>query len=184
MAPEKTATYHVHKEFVLVRPNHADGDMTMTEGSMFDPIADGFEGTPEELAALIAEGTINEVYTGPMAKYKVIGQIFPLNEDGTPQETSLEIGSIHEIPEGVWDDFVAEGKAVKMTDEKIDAGIAPEGAVTDNAAQATPARQYMGKTITSHFLRKVGDKQYHHVRLEDGTTHDLTKEEYEAVMEA
>lgn len=173
--------YTVLKEFVLTRPNHADGDMTMTEGSTFVPENDGFEGTPEELTALVEGGFIAENYTGPMATYKVTGQIFPLNEDGTPQETALEIGSIHEIPAGAWDDFVAEGKAVLVV-EGQDTGIVAGGTVTDNAAQATPARQYMGKAIISHQMRKVEDKQYHHVLLEDGSGHDLTAEEYAVVM--
>jgi len=38
------------------------------------------------------------IYTGPMEYYKVVGEVHPLNEDGTEKEEALEIGSIHYLP--------------------------------------------------------------------------------------
>lgn len=40
-------------------------------------------------------------------------------------------------------------------------------------------RTYMGKPIISEDTREVNGKTYNVVRLEDGSTHDLTVEEYE-----
>ncbi len=39
-----------------------------------------------------------EVYDGPMEYFKVVGEIHPLNEDGTEKEETLAIGSIHYLP--------------------------------------------------------------------------------------
>lgn len=50
-----------------------------------------------------------EIYDGPMGTYKVIGEIFPLNPDGSSQETPLEMNSIHELPKAVGDQMVEEG---------------------------------------------------------------------------
>lgn len=44
-------------------------------------------------------------------KYKVLGEIFPLNEDGSQQETALEVGSIQEVPEAVGAGWVEKGLA-------------------------------------------------------------------------
>ena len=173
------------KEFVLNRPNHADGDITMTVDSTFSPEADGFEGGEEGLKDLIATGHIAEVYTGPMAKYKILGKIESLNEDGTPSGNFLEIGSIHELPKGVLDEEVAAGNAVEVTDT-VDTGVVAGSAATNETENANVEKTYyyMGKAIASHYMRKVEDKQYHHVRLEDGSEHDLLDAEYKAVMEA
>ena len=49
-------------------------------------------------------------------KYKVLGEIFPLNEDGTKQEVALEVGSIQEVPEEVGATWIAEGLAEEVTE--------------------------------------------------------------------
>lgn len=65
-------------------------------------------------------GDDNEVkeyeYTGPMAKYKVIGEVFPLNEDGSKKDTPLEMDSIHELPEAAGDLMVEEGTMEKVVE--------------------------------------------------------------------
>lgn len=47
-------------------------------------------------------------------KYKVTGEIFPLNEDGTKKEVALEIGSVQEVPESVGNVWVEAGLAEKV----------------------------------------------------------------------
>jgi hypothetical protein len=46
-----------------------------------------------------------------LKKYKVLGEIFPLNEDGSQQEIALEVGSIQEVPEEVGSGWMEEGLA-------------------------------------------------------------------------
>ncbi len=39
-------------------------------------------------------------------------------------------------------------------------------------------KKYMGKNIISESTREVNGKEYIYIRLEDGTTHDLTEDDY------
>lgn len=57
-------------------------------------------------------------YNGPMAKYRVIGEIHPLNEDGSQKEETLEMDSIHELPTAAGDQMVEEGTMERVEDEK------------------------------------------------------------------
>lgn len=49
--------------------------------------------------------------TAATANYKILGEIFPLNEDGSQQETALEVGSIQNVPKEVGDGWVEKGLA-------------------------------------------------------------------------
>lgn len=49
-----------------------------------------------------------------LKKYKVLGEIFPLNEDGSKQEIALTIGSVQEVPESVGSLWVEEGLAEEV----------------------------------------------------------------------
>lgn len=50
-----------------------------------------------------------------LAKYLVISEeIYPSNEDGSLQDTALELYSVQEIPTVVGDQFVADGKMEKV----------------------------------------------------------------------
>lgn len=62
------------------------------------------------------EEKAGEVYDGSMGFYKVVGEIHPLNEDGTPKEEVLEVGSIHELPKGAVD--LETGDWVEATEEE------------------------------------------------------------------
>lgn len=184
MAPEKTIKYQVlvsgFTVEVMQTADHEAGPMTYEKDAIFDPIADGFTGGVQNIEEFIAEGKIVEIYDGPMMKYKILGKIESLLEDGSPSGQYLEIGSIHDLPAGVLAEEVEKGNAIVVSEENIVAtGNAP---VTDNAMQTEKERFYMKKLIVSKTMRKVEDKFYHHVRLDDGSEHDLTVEEYEIVM--
>jgi len=51
---------------------------------------------------------------GPVKSYKIIGEIFPLDEDGEPLDTVLEIDSIQEVPESVGKGWVEDGLAEEV----------------------------------------------------------------------
>lgn len=51
-----------------------------------------------------------------LKKYKVLGNIVPLNEDGTEQETALEIGSVQEVPVEVGEGWVKLGLAEEVAE--------------------------------------------------------------------
>lgn len=62
------------------------------------------------------EETAKKVDAGVINKYKILGEIFPLNEDGTVQETALEIDLIQELPESVGAGFVEQGLAEEVAE--------------------------------------------------------------------
>lgn len=170
--------YTVLKEFILVRPNHVDGDLTMNPGSTFSPDADGFEGTVEELNSLVGAQVIAEIYEGPMAKYKILGQIEALDEDGNGSGVFLKVGSIHELPKGALDEEVEKGLAELVPEETVQTGTPAEEAAVDETADVEKKKLYMGKEVISDTTREVNGVTYHVLRLEDGSTHDLTVEDY------
>lgn len=77
-----------------------------------DEVARGFDSLDlrkiEEPKSEVAE------FDGVLKKYKIIGEIFPLNEDGTQQEEALEIGSIQEVPEEIGKGWVKDKLAKKV----------------------------------------------------------------------
>lgn len=70
---------------------------------------------------------IDTTNVGPMGKYKVTGEIFPLNEDGTQKDTAIEIGTIVDVPEVVGDTWIVEGLA-----EKVEETASTVGPVDDS----------------------------------------------------
>ena len=73
------------------------------------------EETPEEETP---EEETPEVYEGPMGDYKVVGEIFPLNEDGSKGEFPLDMGSIHNLPRIIGDQMVSEGTMEEVVPKK------------------------------------------------------------------
>lgn len=58
-----------------------------------------------------------EEYNGPMAKYKITGVASFTDEKGEKQG-ELEVGSIQNLPKEIGDQFVTDGVAVEVTEEK------------------------------------------------------------------
>lgn len=79
------------------------------------------ETAPEEEVSVAPEEEME--YTGPMGTYKVTGEIEGINEDGTPNGEFLEIGSVHELPTEVGDNFVKDGVAEKMEESTPEAEV-------------------------------------------------------------
>lgn len=110
-------------------------------------------------------------------KYKVVGEI-----DG------FEIGSV--VLESVFDstevqDYLNEGRLELYVEEEAkditNPPVQTTGATTNapEVPEALLVKTLEGKEIISETSRLVNDKRYHHLRLVDGTTQDLTDEEYE-----
>ena len=127
-----------------------------------------------------------------MNKYKVIKEGLQIGE------TPVEIGASIELDETQAISLV-EGGFVELEVESVDSiagsqttsgsALPPEvESETEVAAQTTvdelPKLYFNGKRIISDGVREVEGKEVKHVRLEDGTSFDLTDEEYKAVLEA
>ncbi len=136
---------------------------------------------PSEVPIFVEDGRLElvvekpEPYTGPMGKYKIIGEAPYTDEDGEPAGF-LEIGSIQELPVAVGDQFVEDGLAEKIVESPT--------STTNSSTTVPPApagivkKTLEGKEVISDTTRTVNEKKYHHVRLLDGSTQDLTDEEY------
>lgn len=60
-----------------------------------------------------------------LAKYKVLGEIIPTNENGDPQP-ALEVGSVQEVPTVVGEGWVAEGLAERVEEVAAAEEVKPE----------------------------------------------------------
>lgn len=70
----------------------------------------------DQLAGAVADSTSAPAVEPVLKKYKVLGEIIPLNEDGSQQDTALEIDSVQEVPEAVGAQWVVEGLAEEVTE--------------------------------------------------------------------
>lgn len=51
-----------------------------------------------------------------LKKYKVLGEVFPCDENGKTLETPLEVGSIQEVPKIVGESWIKNGLAEEVTE--------------------------------------------------------------------
>lgn len=86
-----------------------------------------------------------EEYDGPMANYKVLGEIIPTDEEGNKQE-ALEIGSIVCMPKEIGDKFVEDKVAefvedfIPETNEKPSKSADKKGEVKNSPATMPQAK--------------------------------------------
>lgn len=159
--------------------SYTDFDETMNEEIFAEKIRN------KELELILE--SVPDVYDGPIGKYKVVGEIFPLNDDGSQQEKALELGSIHELPVNIGDDFIGKGLMEEVVEDESTGTRMSDGAqinpseakIESTDVSTAPTKTLDGKVVIGESTREVNGKEYHHIRLEDGTTQDLTDVDYE-----
>lgn len=139
---------------------------------------------------LVAEGVLEVVdekgvvYDGPMADYKVL-QEFPLKDENGEVTGTAEVGSVLNLPvpvgEGLTNDGLVEAyvNVDNASDATVQADHANEEQAADDIATDEPVKLYDGKRVISEGVREVEGKVFHTLRLEDGSTYDVTDEDYE-----
>lgn len=139
--------------------------------------------TDEQLGGFIKDGSLElivpegDVYDGPMGQYKITGEAEYTDENGDPTGF-LEVGSIQTLPEPIGEQFVADGVAEKVVENTTDNTTNSASLNPPTSGDVLPPKSFEGKEIVSDVTRDVNGKTYHHIRLLDGTTQDLTDEEY------
>lgn len=110
------------------------------------------------------------VVKGPVAK------VHRTSEDADPVTEVYQTGNVITFAEGdpLAASFISEG----MIHLKVDA---PKENTTAPAmpTEEEPRKRYRGKLVLTDGFRMVGVQQFRHLRLEDGTTLDLTEDEYQ-----
>lgn len=82
-------------------------------------------------------------------------------------------------------ELIPVGFAYGTDDEDVEEEIAEDDGAVDSetdsisAPQDAEEKHYGGKLVISDGFREVNDRRFHHIRLEDGSTNDLTDEEYD-----
>lgn len=137
--------------------------------------------TEEEIASYVADGTLEavddglKVYDGPMGNYRITGFAEYTDEKGE-NKVELEIGSIQNLPKMIGYGLVLDGVAEEVLENT---GATTNAPADDSSVTSTePKKTLEEKEIISETLREVNGKNYHHVKLTDGTSQDLTDEEY------
>lgn len=121
-----------------------------------------------------------------MKKYKVLcgelvdgesnvlgreGEVIEMDETSDFTQTCEQEGIIEVVSEDM--EKEKEEANINVNDHTANASTS-----SDTSVGKTQTLEYMGKKVAVSASRTVNEKTYHHVTLEDGTTHDLTEEEY------
>ena len=116
---EERPAYRGNKEYNGPVPEESNLDEVIEQENIVEetPEEEVIETPEEEVFEEGQEDIEMEPYNGPMGSYKVIGEIHPLDESGDPKEETLEMGSVHELPEPVGDQMVEEGTMEKVIEE-------------------------------------------------------------------
>lgn len=164
----ETIKYKVLKEF---------GELK--EGEVF--ARDSFDETDERMEEMVAEGILELVAEND--KFVVTQDHLDSNPFfaslGIPVGTELEYDPTVVISR---EDAIAQGIDVETIEKETLAAKEKEEESNDNVgvAPSGPEKTLDGKKVISETNRIVNEKTYHVIRLEDGSTQDLTDEEYEA----
>jgi hypothetical protein len=131
--------------------------------------------TNEQLLAygvtLCAEGEVDEVV---LTEKQTVGQPDSgIITDGIVEEPILAVDLTK--PE----DATAE-EAAEAAKKQAELEASQEAAKASANVVAEPVKMYAGKKVISDSTREVEGKVFHSIKLEDGTAHDLTPEEYAA----
>lgn len=62
--------------------------------------------------------------------------------------------------------------------------VVPETPATPQGFSEIPQRYFKGRSVVFDGMRTVNEREMHHVKLDDGTTVDLTDKEYADMVEA
>lgn len=121
-----------------------------------------------------------EEYKGEMGTYKITGLAEYTDEEGNKMG-ELEIGSIQSLPTQIGDKFIEDGVAEKVEDT----GKNPGETETEKSEDTVPAKTthvrktFHGQEVISDGHREVEGKKYRHVKIADGSTYDLSEDEYQ-----
>lgn len=132
-----------------------------------DPAKSLFENTFEYAKTLVEPGEVDEVV---LTEKQTVGDP---NSGVTTVENVQPALFTFEVVAGSG----ADGTAGNTSGEENNNDA--EGGSTASSSTAPVTKTYAGKTIVSDTFRQVEGKSYHHLRLEDGSTYDLTDEEYQ-----
>jgi hypothetical protein len=75
---------------------------------------------------------------------------------------------------------VEEETTPEVEEEEVNEEVTPEVEEDEvNPSEEVKQNLFEGKVIVSDGMRVVNEIEYHHVKLEDGSSHDLTDEQYQ-----
>ena len=104
----------------------------------------------------------------------------PKEDEDAPKEEAPKVEDEVEAPKEeapkVEDEVEAPKEEAPKVEDEVEAPKEEEVPVTPPTSKLT----YMGKNVIGGGVREVNGVKYNHLTLEDGTTHDLTNEEYVA----
>lgn len=101
----------------------------------------------------------------------------PVEDRLTPDEVVAYVKT-RKIDEEIDEVIYSESQTTEntpATSEQATSGVAGASATIEEASKI-----YAGKKIISESFRLVNEKQYRHIKLEDGSTYDLTEGDYQA----
>lgn len=152
--------YNVTKDF----EGHTAGEIVDSETSSL---------TTEQIAELITEGYIEPIMDEALYEDVTVDQAYL---DAHPDEVAagIKVG-----------DVVTRLKTVPVeeTDAGVDAAVEGADTTVETEVEGAPVMTYRGLTVVSDGMRIGGEGQeIHSLTLSDGSTTDVTDEEYEEMV--
>jgi hypothetical protein len=123
--------------------------------------------TPEQVAEKIQDGTLSpEITDVEYEDHTVTAEDLIANPAFEAQ--GIKVGDIIQLPKITQDDVIVK--------EPIEESSNEDETIKD---VEEVSKTYLGQTVISEDIRNVNGKDYHVIRVTDGSTYDLTDEEYE-----
>lgn len=137
---------------------------------------------PETIAQLLTDGTIDaDIAEDKTVSTVVTEELLAANPDFVA--AGMKVGDTVQLPKlDANDDVPLENVENPELPPTGDA-LPPEEEVAEVAAEE-PVLMFDNKKVVSTGTRVVNDKEVHTVRLEDGSTQDVSDEAYEAMVVA
>lgn len=138
--------------------NHKAGDEVEIEV--------GPDFTPEQIATLINDGTIEPIFNEADFDDKVLAE-----EDITPEmaKNGLKVGDTIKVPKGIPVNAVAHTVAAEVAPANVVAAVDPN---------EEPRKRYRGQIVITDGFRDTDGGKVHHIRIADGSTYDLSDKDY------
>lgn len=151
------------------------------EGHTAGEIIDGNNTTlqPLEIAAFITDGTLDPIVNEDDYEDVVVDQAF-LDANPDAVAAGVELGATIQVPKT---ETSEEAEVVDDEQEEEDDKVeVEETAYLPENVTPSVALVYNGQEVVSNGIREVNGIEYHSLRLADGTTTDVTDEEYETMV--
>lgn len=154
-------------------------------GDVFDASTADESVTPELVSQLIVDGTLDPIIDASLYETIVVDEAYLTahpDEEANGIMLGDEITRLKTEPELSNEEKVEEDAKLQGGEGESLSTTAEEEANPNSEVAPEKHMTYRGQTVISDGMREVNGKEYHHIRLADGSTTDVPDDEYDAMV--